>query len=122
VFSLEHHFALKSFAALHEAKRVLTRNFRTRQTVCRLVTKCRGTGSVLSVEKLQSTDKTTEITAVPISRSALAATARHGCRNSVLPPGFAIFVFVHKRERAWRPSCRANVSLLISFRDVLSRA
>jgi hypothetical protein len=51
-------------------------------TVHRLVTELRDTGSVCDV--CSSSDKTAEIMAVPVASSAAAATAGHGCKNSVL--------------------------------------
>jgi hypothetical protein len=50
VFILEHYFASKSFAAVHE-----------------------------EFSNASSSDKTAEITAVPISSSASAATTGYGC-------------------------------------------
>jgi hypothetical protein len=48
-------------------------------------------------EKCSSNDKTAEITAVPISSSASAATTGYGCKNSILP---LVSSFC-----AWRDSC-----------------
>jgi hypothetical protein len=85
VFILGHHFASKSFAADSEAFSIVypDKKAPNRTTIHRLVTKFRDTGSVC--DKCSSSDKAAEITAVPISSSASAATTGHGCKNSILP-------------------------------------
>jgi hypothetical protein len=73
VFILEHYFASKSFVAVREAfSNAYPDKELPNKTIHRLVTKFRDTGSVC--DKCSSSDKTAEITAVPISSSASAAT------------------------------------------------
>jgi hypothetical protein len=83
VFILEHNFASKSFAAVREAfnNAYPDKEVPNKTTVHRLVTIFRDT-EVFVCDKCSSSDKTAEITAVPISSSASAATTRYGCKNS----------------------------------------
>jgi hypothetical protein len=85
VFILEHYFASKSFAVVREAfSNVYSDNeVPNKTTIHQLVTKFLDTGSVCG--KFSWSDKTAEITAVPISSSASAGTTEYGCKNSMLP-------------------------------------
>jgi hypothetical protein len=84
VFILEHYFASKSFAAVREAfsNAYPDKEVPNKTTIHRLVTKFRDT--VFACDKCSSSDKA-EITALPISSSASAATMGYGCKNSILP-------------------------------------
>jgi hypothetical protein len=61
------------------------------KTVHQLVTEFCNTGSVC--DKFSSSDKTAEITAIPISSSALAATMGYDCKNSILS---LVLLFLHE--------------------------
>jgi hypothetical protein len=84
VFVLEHYFVLKSFVAVREAfsNAYPDKEVPNETTIHRLVTKLRDT--VFAFDKCSWSDKTAEITAVPIPSSASAATAGYGCKNSIL--------------------------------------
>jgi hypothetical protein len=74
VFILEHNFASKSFAAVREAfSNAYTDKEVPNKTIHRPITKFR-TQEVFVCYKCSSSDKTAEITAVPISSSASATT------------------------------------------------
>jgi hypothetical protein len=86
VFILEHYFASKSFAAVREAfsNAYPDKEVPNKTIVHRLVTKF-GTQEVFVCDKCSSSDRTAEITAVPIANSSSAATTGHDCKNSILP-------------------------------------
>jgi hypothetical protein len=86
VFILEHHFTSKSFAAVREAFSNANpdKEVPNKTIIQRLVTKF-GAQEVFACDKCSFSDKIAEITAVPISSSALAATTGYGCKNSILP-------------------------------------
>jgi hypothetical protein len=85
VFILEHYFTSKSFAAVREAfSNVYPDKKVPNKTVTHMVTYFR-MQEVFVCDKCSSSDRTAEITAVPISSSASAATTGYGCKNSILP-------------------------------------
>jgi hypothetical protein len=81
----EHFFASKSFADVRKAfvNAYPDKEVPKKTTIYRLVTKFR-TEKVFVCDKCSSSDKTAEITAVPISSSASAATTGYGCKDSVV--------------------------------------
>jgi hypothetical protein len=79
VFILEHYLASKSRAAVHESFSN-DKEIQNKTTMHRLATKFWDTGMFVC-DKCSSSDKTAEVTAVPISSSASAATTGYGCKN-----------------------------------------
>jgi hypothetical protein len=87
VFILEHCFASKSFAAVREAFSNVCPDMEVaNKTINNTLTggKISGHRKCLSVMSSLS-DKTAEMTVVPVSSSASAAATGYGCRNSILP-------------------------------------
>jgi hypothetical protein len=89
VFTLQHYLESKSFADVCETFSNAYRDNETpnTRTVQRLLTTCR---EAFVCDTCSTSDRTAEITAVPISNSASAANGR-GCKNSVRPfvPSFS---------------------------------
>jgi hypothetical protein len=81
VFILENYIASKLSAAVREAfsSAYPDKEVPNKTKIHRLLTKFRDTGSVYG--EFSSSDKTAEITAVPISSTASAATMGYGCKN-----------------------------------------
>jgi hypothetical protein len=79
VFILEHYFASKSLAAVREAfsNAYPDKKVPIKTSIDRLVTTFRNPG-MLICDKCSLSDKIAEITAVPISSSASAATTVYG--------------------------------------------